>query len=202
MGSSQIRDETCVSCIGKWIFFFFFYHWVTREFWTVFLKIKLNMQLLYKSAIINIYPREVKTCSHKYLYTSVLSSSIYDSPQMETTQMSFNKVSASTNCGTGLAKKFIWVKWSSCGLSLFSHVWLIATPRTVACQTPLFVRILQGRILEWIVLLQGIFLTQGSNPHLSLLYWQTESLPLAPPGKPIILILNVNQHLSQNNKFN
>ena len=34
-------------------------------------------------------------------------------------------------------------------------------------------------------LLQGIFLTQGSNPHLlCLLYWQTGSLPLVPPGKP------------------
>ena len=34
-------------------------------------------------------------------------------------------------------------------------------------------------------LLQGIFLTQGSNPHLlSLLHWQGGSLPLAPPGKP------------------
>ena len=34
-------------------------------------------------------------------------------------------------------------------------------------------------------LLQGIFLTQRSNLQLSyLLYWQTGSLPLAPPGKP------------------
>ena len=34
-------------------------------------------------------------------------------------------------------------------------------------------------------LLQGIFLNQGSNPHLlSLLHWQMDSLPLAPPGKP------------------
>ena len=33
-------------------------------------------------------------------------------------------------------------------------------------------------------LLQGIFLTQGSNPHLlHLLLWQTGSLPLAPTGK-------------------
>ena len=33
-------------------------------------------------------------------------------------------------------------------------------------------------------LLQGIFLTQGSNPHLlSLLHWQWSSLPL--PGKPV-----------------
>ena len=33
-------------------------------------------------------------------------------------------------------------------------------------------------------LLQGIFLTQGSNPHLlCLLHWQAACLPLAPPGK-------------------
>ena len=31
-------------------------------------------------------------------------------------------------------------------------------------------------------LLQGIFPTQGWNP--SLLHWQEDSLPLAPPGKP------------------
>ena len=34
-------------------------------------------------------------------------------------------------------------------------------------------------------LLQGIFLTQGRNPHLlRLLHWQEGSLPLVPPGKP------------------
>ena len=34
-------------------------------------------------------------------------------------------------------------------------------------------------------LLQWIFPTQGSNPHLLyLLHWQVDSLPLAPPGKP------------------
>ena len=33
--------------------------------------------------------------------------------------------------------------------------------------------------------LQGIFPTQGSNPHLlRLLCWQADSLPLAPPGRP------------------
>ena len=33
-------------------------------------------------------------------------------------------------------------------------------------------------------LLQGIFMTQGSNPHyLCLLHWQVGSLSLAPPGK-------------------
>ena len=45
--------------------------------------------------------------------------------------------------------------------------------------------ILQAGILECPALLQGIFLTQGSNPHLlHLLHWQAGSLPLAPPGKP------------------
>ena len=35
-------------------------------------------------------------------------------------------------------------------------------------------------------LLQGIFLTQGSNPHLlCLLHWQVDSLLLMPAGKPI-----------------
>ena len=35
-------------------------------------------------------------------------------------------------------------------------------------------------------LLQGIFPTQGSNPHLlCLMYWQVGSLPLAPPGRPL-----------------
>ena len=38
------------------------------------------------------------------------------------------------------------------------------------------------------VLLQWIFLTQGSNPHfLSFLHWQADSLPQAPPRKPSFL---------------
>ena len=38
-------------------------------------------------------------------------------------------------------------------------------------------------------LLQGIFLTQGSNPHLlRLLHWQVGSLSLAPPQKHKITI--------------
>ena len=36
--------------------------------------------------------------------------------------------------------------------------------------------------------LQGIFATQGLNPHLlHLLHWQADSLPLAPLGKPILV---------------
>ena len=34
-------------------------------------------------------------------------------------------------------------------------------------------------------LFQGIFSTQGSNPHL--LYWQVDSIPHVPPGKPHLI---------------
>ena len=47
-------------------------------------------------------------------------------------------------------------------------------------------------ILPWVgghALLQGVFLTQGSNPCLlHLLHWQAGSLPLAPPRKPYIYL--------------
>ena len=36
----------------------------------------------------------------------------------------------------------------------------------------------------WHFLLQGIFPTQGSNPHL--LHWQVDSLPLSHQGSPYI----------------
>ena len=43
-------------------------------------------------------------------------------------------------------------------------------------------------------LLQGIFLTQGSNPGLlHLLNWQVGSLPLAPPGKPLVEGIKLHQ---------
>ena len=39
--------------------------------------------------------------------------------------------------------------------------------------------------------LQEIFPTKGSNPCLPcLLHWQTGSLPLVPPGKPPLKLLN------------
>ena len=50
--------------------------------------------------------------------------------------------------------------------------------------------ILQAGILGCHALLQGIFPTQGSNPCLlCLLHWQVGSLPLVPPGKPPIELL-------------
>ena len=66
-----------------------------------------------------------------------------------------------------------------------SHVWLFATPWAVAYQAP-FSWNFPGKNTRvgCHFLLQGIFLTQGLNPHLlCLLHWQVDSLPIAPPGK-------------------
>ena len=54
------------------------------------------------------------------------------------------------------------------------------------------------------VLLQGIFLTQGSNLLLScLLRWQVGSLPLVPPGSPRRTLFSTNKqaNLMHTNKF-
>ena len=61
-------------------------------------------------------------------------------------------------------------KWKS-----VSCVWLFATPWTVNFPG-------QNIGMGSLSLLQGIFPTQGSNPHL--LCWQAGSLPLASSGKP------------------
>ena len=48
--------------------------------------------------------------------------------------------------------------------------------------------VLQGRILEWVVVpfCKGLFLDQKSN--LCLLHWQADSLPLSHQGSPHIVI--------------
>ena len=59
--------------------------------------------------------------------------------------------------------------------------------QTVAHQALLFMEILHARILEWtaIPFSRGIFLTQGSNPHLlGHLHCQADSLTLASLGSP------------------
>ena len=51
----------------------------------------------------------------------------------------------------------------------------------------------QARILEWVAIfhLQGIFPTQGLNPHL--LFWQAGSLPLSTNlGSPYLSFLHLN----------
>ena len=59
-----------------------------------------------------------------------------------------------------------------CVLSHFSRVQLFATLWTVVPQAPLSMGILQARTLEWAAMpsSRGIFLTQGSNPHLLCLW--------------------------------
>ena len=71
-------------------------------------------------------------------------------------------------------------------LSRFSHVWLFATPWTVACQAPLSTGSSSKNTgVGCHALLQGIFLIQGLNLCLlCLLDWQAGSLLLEPPGKP------------------
>ena len=51
-------------------------------------------------------------------------------------------------------------------VKLLSHVRLFVTPRTVAYQAPQSMGFFQARRLGCHFLLQGIFLTQGSNPGL------------------------------------
>ena len=71
-------------------------------------------------------------------------------------------------------------------LSCFGPVRLFTTPWTIAHQASLS-RDSPGEntAVGCCALLQGILLTQGSNPpSLCLLHWQEGSLPLVSPGKP------------------
>ena len=72
------------------------------------------------------------------------------------------------------------------GAQSLSHVQLFGIPWTAAFQAPLFMGF--SRQEYWSgrpFLLQGIFLTQVSNPHvLRLLHWQVDSLPPCHLGSP------------------
>ena len=73
-------------------------------------------------------------------------------------------------------------------LSHFSRVWLFEALWTLAHQAPLPIGFSKQEYWRGCcALLQGIFPTQGLNLHLlSLLHWHANSLPLAPPEKPIL----------------
>ena len=64
------------------------------------------------------------------------------------------------------------------------HVQLFATPWTVARQAPLSMGFSRQKYWSGLhFLLQGIFLTQGLNPHLlHLLHWWVDSSPLSHLG--------------------
>ena len=75
----------------------------------------------------------------------------------------------------------------ACVLSCFSCLQLFVTLWTVAHQAPLWDSPGKNTGVGCHALLQGIFLTQESNPCLlHLLCWHVDSLPLVPPGKPYI----------------
>ena len=61
-----------------------------------------------------------------------------------------------------------------------SHIQLFVSPWTIVCQASLSVGF--PRKMGYHFLLQGIILTQGSNPRL--LHWQADSLPLSHQGSP------------------
>ena len=70
-------------------------------------------------------------------------------------------------------------------LGCFSHVQLFVIAWTVAHQDPLSIGFPRQEYWSGLpFLLQGIFLTQGSNP--SLLDWQEDSLPLSHLGRPLL----------------
>ena len=76
----------------------------------------------------------------------------------------------------------------------FSHVQLFVTLWIVVYQAP---RGSPGKDtgLGCHFLLQGIFLNQGLNSSLlHLLHWQTDSLLLASPGKPVYVCLKVHEY--------
>ena len=71
---------------------------------------------------------------------------------------------------------------SGLGYQLLSHMYLSVTPRTVACQAPLSMGILQARVLEWVDILSSRHLPDPEiEPRSSAL--QADSLPSEPPGK-------------------
>ena len=72
-----------------------------------------------------------------------------------------------------------------------THVWLFATPWTLAPQAPLSMRFSRREYWSGLPFSSpGIFLIKGSNPSVScLLHWQLDSLPVLPTGKPSVLLV-------------
>ena len=78
----------------------------------------------------------------------------------------------------------------ACVLSHFSRVWLFATLWTNMLVFSVH-GIPQARILEWVAMPSS---RRSSQPRdrtlyvLCLLHWEVGSLPLAPPGKPLLML--------------
>ena len=81
--------------------------------------------------------------------------------------------------------------------SCFSPVWLFVTPWTLSIRL-LYLWESSGKNIRvgCHALLQWIFPSQGSKPHLlCLLHWQVGSLPLEPPGMPWLCLVMVSSFL-------
>ena len=89
----------------------------------------------------------------------------------------------------------------ACLLSCGNHVWLYATPWTIAHQALLSMKIVQASILEWIA--KGCYqprIKPASRISPALAGW---SLPLAPPGKSIFQTgTNINSSKGRNQSIN
>jgi len=85
-------------------------------------------------------------------------------------------------------RHILFFAYCVCVLSYFSCVWLFETLWTIAQHAPLSMGSPgKNTGVGCHVVLQGIFSTQGSNQHLlCFLHWQMGSLPLVPPGKPLL----------------
>ena len=91
------------------------------------------------------------------------------------------------------AGKLLCITSGMCVYSFLSHVQLFVTPTDCSPLGSSAHGILQARILEWVAMFQGIFLTQGSNPGLlncsQILYiWDTQEVKRRHLEKPKIEI--------------
>ena len=93
--------------------------------------------------------------------------------------------------GTDAIHRLLWAKRSQvqpmceCMLSRFSHVWLFVTPWTVAPQAPLSTGFSSKNTgVGFHFLFQGIFPSQGSNPHLLPPELAGRFFTTVLPGKP------------------
>ena len=70
---------------------------------------------------------------------------------------------------------------------MLSYIWFFAAPWTVTQQAPLSIEFYSKNYCSGLhLLLQGVFLTQGLNPHL--LCQQADSLSLSHVGSPYIIL--------------
>ena len=75
-------------------------------------------------------------------------------------------------------------------VGLFATLWTVVRQAHLSMGSPG-----KNTAVGYHFLLQRIFPTQGLNPRLlHLLHWQADSLPLAPPGKPLYMYVHTCTH--------